>query len=497
MNALKTSIATLLAIATVQTASADVTIRITGSSAFRAATSAAIKNILTNPVYAYDGSSYSGATHQMLSGTIATLPAAGTVTIKTNWSGSVAGIRDVSQGNNLTFFANDTVLTAAGNNLTGSTSPTANAKLTESTFAEIALADNLQSSTRFTATTLTDAIVGVVPFAFVASNGAPAAVTNITSQLARTTFSTGYASAALFTNNNADAIDQAGGSWIYAAGRDPFSGTRLVALAETGLGVKTALAQYEVTGTISANVVGQIRATLADVPNGVGAGDNGFASGGTLADMMRYTTTSVEDTTNDPKPDGTNRKIAFVSYLGEGDADRAVNGTGSAVTGAGSGNARYLTYNGVSGFAGVRATPTVSTTTASTTLTLTTGTTAGLVAGQAIKGNGIPNDNTIASIVDATHLTLTIAATATASGVTATITNLLPANIRSGAYSFWGYEHILWTASINSDATKLGIANLIKNQITNTDYFNSGIANDSSMRVKRTSDGGTIIGKYY
>jgi hypothetical protein len=411
-------------------------------------------------------------------------------TIKTNWSGSVAGIRDVSQSNPIEFFANDTVVTANGNNLTSSTNPTAAAKLSESSAADIAMTDNYQGTTKFTATTLTrDAIVGVVPFAFVASKNAPAGLTNITSQLARNLFKAGFASASLFTNNAADeaGIDSQTGTLVYAIGRDPFSGTRLTAAAEPGIGVFTVLAQYE-PKVVANNTITRINLTNADAATGVSVGDNGYSSGGTLADQLRLSSSTVEDLNNNP---GSSQNICFISYLGESDADRAVNGTSSTVTGANAGSARYLSFNGVSAFGGIRSTPTVTTTSGSNILTLTSGTTTGLVVGQAIRGTGIPADSTIASITSAS--TLTISANATASGnVTATTTNLLPGAIRNGSYTFWGYEHLM-SKTLTGD--KLTVSNSLTTQIKNVDFFASGLP-ETSMKVSRLTDGGTVTQKY-
>jgi hypothetical protein len=492
MKAIKTLTAGLLAIASIHVASADVTVYVTGSTAFRAATSNGIKNIMTGVTYAYDGTSFTGANHQIIKGTLSGVT--GVTTFKTNWSGSVAGIRDVTQGNSIAFFGDSTAVSSGGTNDTNA------ADLSDSHAPDIAMADNYQAATRFTSPALTDNKVGVVPFAWVASKDAPAAMTNLVPQLARAVFKVGFASAAMFTNNNADAVDQSGGTWVYAIGRDPFSGTRVTATAESGVGIFTVLAQYNPT-TISSNTITQINLTSADNTQSppVVAGDNGYSSGGTLADQMRYSSTSVDDANNDPVSlGGTPRKICFVTYLGENDSYRAVNGLGSSVTGTNSGNAHYLTYNGVAGFGGVQATLTCNTssTTNPTVLTVTSGTTAGMVAGQAIKAGGpIPADTVIQSVDTTTQITMTKSATSTTTGTAVTINNLLPNNIRSGTYSFWGYEHIMWLTSLTGD--KLTAGNSLKTQISTVDYFASGLADDTAMRVKRTSDGGTIAGKYY
>src|SRR6266404_1635652 len=122
-------------------AQADVTIRITGSTAFRSATNTAIRNILSsgNPQIAYDSgaTSFTGASYNTFVGTLPGVT--GTVTVKTSWSGSVAGIRDVAQANSLKFFA-DGVATSTGAG-TADPAPTA----TEGV-PDIAMGDNTQAS---------------------------------------------------------------------------------------------------------------------------------------------------------------------------------------------------------------------------------------------------------------------------------------------------------------------------------------------------------------
>jgi hypothetical protein len=565
MKSIKTAMAGLLALAFAGTASADVTVLITGSSAFRGATSNAIKNVMTltgaGNGYGYTGTSFTGASFQIFKGTVTGV--SGTVTVKTNWSGSVAGIRDVSQGNAINFLVDSTPISSGGTGGAASSFVTG--------VPDIALADNKQSATKYTSPNLTGGgIVGIIPFAFVASKDAPAAMTNITTQLAKNLFSSGFASAALFTNSTADeqtTDGSLGGTLAYAAGRDPFSGTRVVAMAESGVGVFSVLSQYVPT-VVASNTVSQINLTPADVPNGVVAGDNGESSGGNLADKMRYTTTSVEDANNNP---GGTCKICFVTYLGENDAYRAVNGTGTSVSGTNAGNAHYLAYNGVQGFGGkfypdvaFSSSLTFSTTSGSAVITgsdttgivvggtitgtgipssttvvsfvpntsvtlsnnatatgtstnvicaattnlkgnITSGSavvtsitpnTTGLVAGQAIKGTGIPVDTVILSVDSSSQITLSANATATTSALTLNTTNLLPNNIRNGFYTFWSYERILWGSAVTGNADKLSVANKVKTQITTVDFFSSGLANNAAMKVARGNDGGVVTQSY-
>lgn len=497
------------------TASADVTIYITGSSAFRSGTVTAVKNIMTFGVgqgYAFVGSSFTGGNQQIFVGSVAGI--SGTVTVKTSWNGAVAGVKALNNNTTANYLAFPASGTAYSLSASGTGSVNAN-NVTESSLADIAMFDNTQSSTKYTGTALTQTKVGIIPFAWVASPSAPAGLTNMTPQLARNLFSTGFSSAALFTNTPADADDQVGGTRIYAAGRDPLSGTRLVAFAESSIGIFTAVAQYQpatlalsgVNG-ISGNTITDIELTAADAavdaPN---AGENGYSSGSNVADLLRYTTASVTDQNS-----GRSGKVAFVSYLGESDANRAVNGTGSSVAG---GNAKYLTYNGVSAFGGLvksfaECTITSGSAVVSFPATTVNGTptaqsTTGLQAGQLIRSNNFPGDTVIVSVDSATQVTLSKNAT-TSNGTTTgqpngalSTSNINPAAIWNGSYTFWGYEYIAWRTSLAGD--KLTFGGKLKDQIINVDYFQAGLsilpaASGGKMRVQRSADGGTVSQNY-
>ena len=207
MKTIKTIMAGSLALAAAtQMASADVTVRITGSTAFRAATQTAISHIFSSLAgYTTDTGNLTSANYAIFKGTVAGV--SGTTIIKCDWSGAVAGVRDVSQGNAINYYPDSTaVAVAPGNTLAISGNSV-------SEVPDLAMTDNLQASTPYTSPVLSGGgVVGIVPFAWVASTSAPADLTNITPQLARALFKGGLVSAALFTNNNAEASDQVGGS---------------------------------------------------------------------------------------------------------------------------------------------------------------------------------------------------------------------------------------------------------------------------------------------
>ena len=296
----KTLILALLAAASTQSVFSQPIIDITGSTAGRSAVHAAILALLTNETYAFDGtSSASSATRAIYHGTFGGNP----VIVRTFWTGSAAGVRDVSEQNQLAgFFATSVLGNSAGQNINPAT-PLATASA--DTVAEIGFSDVFQTSTEFTANTLIDEInVAVLPFRFVKNDGANPALTNITPPLVRQLYgSLGELPLALFTGNPANQT-----TLVYASGRDALSGTRITAFAETGLGVFTGVNQY--TGTVNSGVI----TAIAFVGNG------GYASGGTLATLLG----------------GTYSSGIVLGYLGISDSNAAITAGATA-----------LTYNGV------------------------------------------------------------------------------------------------------------------------------------------------------
>lgn len=494
--------ATLIAAALLaaNTASADFTVRITGATAFRASAVNALKNTMTftgpGEGYAYNGTNFSGATTSIFKGKMAAFGSQ-VVTVKCTWSGSVAGIRALS-GNtngtpfNVTFYADDTTVTPGG------TASAPAAKLTDVSQADFAFADNTQSSTIYTNNTLDSRNVGVVPFVVVASRDVPAAVTNVTSQLFQSLFATGRASAALFTNNPADASDQVTGTMLYAMGRDPFSGTRVVVQSETGLGTGSLVNQWVPTagtanGTITeaVSVAPTAADSVTDSLNPIAAGNNGATSGGTLADYLRYKTTLITDTAA-----GLTTKAGFIAYMGETDADRAVNGTGSSVNGTGDVGCRYLSYNGVNAFGGKVYSLNTATTTAGSAV-VTNIVTTGLVVGQFVRSTTghLAADSVIVSIDSASQVTLSKnAVTSATAAANFSASNVLPEAIWNGKYTLWGYELMLKRASLTS-GDKFTFFNNLATRIHDVDFFYAGLS-ESSLRVSRSEDGGTVTSKY-
>ena len=145
----------------------------------------------------------------------------------------------------------------------------------------------------------------------------PAPFTNINAQQAQALWGSGTASLAQFTGLAADAS-----KLVYATGRDPDSGTRLTAFAESGIGVESTVTQYK--PVVSSGVITSLAPYPQQTVNGITftLGNGGEASGGTLSGY--FGNVSAPSTG------------LIVSHVGSGDVPAAVNA-----------GAVQLTYNGV------------------------------------------------------------------------------------------------------------------------------------------------------
>lgn len=332
MKASKILATSALALIAVTTAHADTVIHITGSTAFRSATVAAITGLMTSPRSAWDnngGSSISGANRCVIQGAIASVPAAGVVTVKCSWSGSTGGIKTVVENIPVTNWMSITNLPVSGTQ--GVTNPSfaldTGTFPGESSLADICMQDSLQASTGFTSATLVETKVGVIPFEWVAGNGAPSTLDNITPLLAQAVIS-GGAPLSQFTGNIADT------TYVYAAGRDFDSGTRLSCLAETGVGIFGGVQHVQAesftggnAGTATAQIA-RVRYTPATTLLGQDflVGNSGYSSGGTLADVLATPGAATAQTsggTVDPSEELLFGPGHLIGYLGRADANRA------------------------------------------------------------------------------------------------------------------------------------------------------------------------------
>lgn len=285
-------------------AQAQTVIDITGSTAGRSAVHSQILALLEGETFAWNtGTSAAGATRAIYKGTYLNNP----VIIRTYWSGSAAGVRDIAdapQLNNL-YFATSTDTTAGTGTAGIQIATPVLAPASPETVSEIGFSDVFQTSTPFTTNPLVqEDSVGVIPFKFFKNEGASAGLTNVTPGLFRTLYGAlGEAPLSLFTGVAADASRT-----VFATGRDEFSGTRITTLAETGAGVFSSINQY--TGTPS----GGVTPSLTFVGNG------GYSSGSGVSTLLG----------------GTYAGGDIIGYLGASDWGTAV-----------AGGAVELAYNGV------------------------------------------------------------------------------------------------------------------------------------------------------
>jgi hypothetical protein len=269
MKHLKSCAAAVLALLAADAAFAQTTIKITGSTAYRKATTAAIIKSLDNVFVAADKTDISGADRVVITGTLKSTLAP--VVVQAAWAGSVGGVAvldgnlttipGVSYGPTVTWItaskATQAAPTISGSYSFGAiTALTPTELATAATFdsaatADVAMSDTYQASTDYNVTALSDTTVGVVTFAWTKGalpSGADAALTaayarltNITSAQAVSLLSNGDLPLSMLTGN---ALDQ--NYRVVLTGRNNDSGTRLTAFAECGFGISSPPVQYSV-----------------------------------------------------------------------------------------------------------------------------------------------------------------------------------------------------------------------------------------------------------
>ena len=279
---MKKYVATMIAGVTALTIAGSVsaqtiTLRLTGSTAYRNQTHNAIMHILDAGYtfgYAGSGATISGAGQAVFKGTVnaGAIP----VIIQTSWSGSVGGVQNLTENLTIANWLTATNLAVAPG--------TANLSIHDpAVTADMAMSDSFQGATAFTTPTLIDQVVGVAPFTWVRGAGSPSNMVNMTTLLAQTVLA-GQTPLSQWTANPADAAVN-----VSVFGRDEDSGTRLGAFAESGFGIFGAPFQYQPTGTLGAG--GSITAMNAWPVNTVNGttydvGHSGYSSGGTLASAV-------------------------------------------------------------------------------------------------------------------------------------------------------------------------------------------------------------------
>lgn len=319
-----------LALATGSAPAATRVFNITGATAFRASANNAIISILGGAgttKYAFTGSSgISGTNRAIFVGTMAAFPG-DTIIVRASWSGSTQGILDVADQNAIQFL--DATLRTdgtpgAGNPVTTSGYNLGGSGLDAAEFttavAQWSFSDVDKLLSQRPAHSFNGGPVGVVPFMFLAGEGAPAALNNMTDQLHAALWSTGQLPIAVFTGDTEDS------TVVLATGRNDGSGTRASILAETQYGAFTPVVQFNATTTGSrtdAYPTGKLVA-LSEF------GNSGNTSNSGVRELL---TRRSDDLTFNGDP----VDALFVSYLTISDANSAI-----------SEGAQAMTYNGVS-----------------------------------------------------------------------------------------------------------------------------------------------------
>jgi hypothetical protein len=276
------SITGLLALSLTTSAFADVTVDITGATAFRAAALDTIKAryVASGQPFQFSHDQavggLNGATRAIFKGTFqgASGPVPGVTTIRTSFNGSVEGIKALvdSPASDPTYYtdiAGNFVTAAAVGGGETHTNTVGFAKTVAASQSEIAFSDVSKNSTPFASASLqpSSAACGVVVFTMLTNEGSP--ITNVTAQQFRALAAAGFQPLSLFTGNASDTTN------VFLTGRNDGSGTRTTYMAETGVGITTAIKQY-VTVDSSSTALEAIQEVPATGTNDTDSGTAGI-----------------------------------------------------------------------------------------------------------------------------------------------------------------------------------------------------------------------------
>lgn len=436
------------------TASAQQVIRITGSTAFRAATNASIGNILQSGyTYGYTGSSFSGSNRTIFIGTTKA-PTNTPVIIKCQWSGATGGIKTIVQNVPLPeWLVNASPTSTSGTQIT---TPSYDAPVT----ADIAMGDTFQNTTEFKTPVMVARAVGVIPFQWFRNNGSPNTIDNLNPVNAASLLSGGLP----LSQFTGDPADQA--TAVYATGRDEDSGTRTATYADCLFGVFSSPTQYQpvISGGVVTDIVPWPPATVLGTPYPLG--HSGFPGSGQLVTAM-----------NTPGSITSANPGYLVSYAGITDAQAcqpsspaaagtatfsagAVTGVTITQGGANYGSGTFVTFTGGGG-SGATGVPVINSAGTITGVTITNG------------GSGYTSAPTVAFRGGCTMKYNGYEYSAQ--------------NVREGKYTFWSYEFVMYRAGYVNSA----IADQLADRIKTVDASISGIVL-STMQVGRAVEGGPV-----
>ena len=340
MKKLLTSAAFALLLAS--PAFADTEIIVTGATAFRkAAQEAILAKYSAGVKYAYNGANLGASGQAYFTGSFPGF--SGTTVIRTTFTGSVEGVRDVTLGNTITCLDPATnVATTSG--ASGITSPTV-LRVPNYTFSDCATV-----STPYDGSSLGGGPCGVIVFVPVANEGSPARLNNVTKQELASIAQRGRLPLSMFTGLSTDTNQV-----VFYTGRNDFSGTRTIQLAEAGYGFINPVTQYFATQDATPQTT-ELRvwpvtlttdptfgATMSTVWNTGVNGNGGYASGGNIQAVLDDPI-AAPGTLIIRNAAGTNVTASqagtggnhLISILGTSDAATAI-----------AGGARLLSWNGV------------------------------------------------------------------------------------------------------------------------------------------------------
>jgi hypothetical protein len=340
-------------------ASAQTTeITITGATAFRQATMRAIYDAYAsmgaagssfNVAHDFNGANISqliASNRAIFSGSFPGIT--GTTVIRTSFNGSTEGLNAIAGNTTPTFLTaaalTSGTFTAGIKDLTSSPTETLRPKFSFSdVYQETSPVDNVVLNPVGTSR------VGVVTFAMITNEGAPANFENATIQQCKALWNEGIQPLSLFTGDPADT------KLVLATGRNDGSGTRSAYLTEWLYGVSLLVKQYTaVNGGTSGNTITKLTLVPA---NGIGSGafstnrtsdastlwgntnvgNGGYSSSSALRTLMGLTSANVTVYNGvDETPSFANQDVLLLTWLSTSDAKNAADAGG-----------KILAYNGV------------------------------------------------------------------------------------------------------------------------------------------------------
>ncbi|HXC98638.1 MAG TPA: hypothetical protein VN048_04800 [Verrucomicrobiae bacterium] len=322
--------------AIVSTVQADTTFYISGSTAYRKSTYAALSAMYgagidvnypigdTSSTATGSGAANvvntvgNGSANLVWSGTPPTL-GLGHVVVVCNWSGSISGQKaDAESALWPTFLAPGT--TAGTENFVPAV-------------PDMNVSDNFQKTTTYfppgdpAAVNLTRSAVAIIEFIVAKDPSAPADLTDVSSLSLRQAYKLGYLNTAQLTGNAAE-----NNTFLLPVGRDDDSGTRTIFEADNGIAFTATLLQWGLHSTVVDGTPGYTpyQFPLASINANDGSG---YASGGTLAKVFNDAT--GPGTIVNPVTGAGNVTSYFIGYCSVTDATGVI------------APANFLNYNGV------------------------------------------------------------------------------------------------------------------------------------------------------